>query len=163
MCVCVSGSLTPRIKQEWESLKDETSHLTLNVFKQMLVALEEIEVLEFSVISLGLHQPTLLNIHHLPEAVWERSERLTQTLFQAEESVIALGCLSAQNDTYTCWAGVQSLPCYCVWSIWAEPLWQICPGQKHGSWCPSRIRENKPKRKTCLCFDYSLCLWKGVF
>lgn len=161
--MCVSGSLTPRIKQEWESLQDETSHLTLNVFKQMLVALEEIEVLEFSVISLGLHQPTLLNIHHLPEAVWERSKRLTQTLFQAEESVIALGCLSAQNDTYTCWAGVQSLPCYCVWSIWAEPLWQICPGQKHGSWCPSRIRENKPKRKTCLCFDYSLCLWKGVF
>ncbi len=117
VCVCVSGSLTPRIKQEWESLKDETSHLTLNVFKQMLMALEEIEVLEFSVISLGLHQPTLLNIHHLPEAVWERSERLTQTLFQAEASVIALGCLSAQNDTYTCWAGVQSLPCYCVWSI----------------------------------------------
>jgi len=31
------------------------------------------------------------------------------------------GCLSAQADTYTCWAGAQSLPCYCAWSIWAGP------------------------------------------
>lgn len=69
-----------KANKEWESFKDESSHFAFNVLQQMLMALEEIEVLELSVISLWLHQPTLLNIHHFPEAVWKRSERWTQAL-----------------------------------------------------------------------------------
>jgi len=39
------------------------------VLQQMLMALEEIEVLELGVIPLRLYQPALLYVHHLPEAV----------------------------------------------------------------------------------------------
>ena len=44
-------------------------YLPLDVLQQVFVPLEEVEVLELSVVPLRLHKPTLLNVHHLPEAI----------------------------------------------------------------------------------------------
>lgn len=56
VCVCV---LFPRF----------LSHLPLDVLQQVFVALQEVEVLKLCVVSLWLHQTTLLYVHHLPEAI----------------------------------------------------------------------------------------------
>lgn len=46
-----------------------TGHFPLNVLKELLLATQEAWVLELGVVPLWLDQATLLNVHHLPEAV----------------------------------------------------------------------------------------------
>lgn len=52
-----------------QSPQPSAPHLPLDVLQEVLVALQEAEVLELSVIPLGLDQPPLLNVHHLSEAI----------------------------------------------------------------------------------------------
>lgn len=47
------------------------TYLPLDVLQQVLMALQKVEVLELRVVPLGLHQATLLDVHHFPKAVCE--------------------------------------------------------------------------------------------
>lgn len=44
-------------------------HLPLDVLQHVLVALEEVQMLELGVVSLRLHQAALLNVHHFAETI----------------------------------------------------------------------------------------------
>ena len=44
-------------------------YLPLDVFQHVLMSLEEVQMLELSVVSLRLHQTALLNVHHLTETI----------------------------------------------------------------------------------------------
>lgn len=44
-------------------------YLPLDVLQHVFMPLEEVQVLELCVVSLGLHQATLLNVHHFTETI----------------------------------------------------------------------------------------------
>lgn len=60
----------------WSPLPHSAPHLPLDVLQEVLVALQEAEVLELSVVPLRLDKPPLLDVHHLPEAICTERTRL---------------------------------------------------------------------------------------
>lgn len=44
-------------------------YLPLDVFQHVFMSLEEVQMLELCIVSLGLHQTALLNVHHLTETI----------------------------------------------------------------------------------------------
>lgn len=51
------------------SVLSHIPYLPFNVLQEVLMALEEIQVLEFRVITLRLDKSPLLNIHHFPKTI----------------------------------------------------------------------------------------------
>lgn len=44
-------------------------YLPLDVLQHVLMALEEVQMLKLCIVSLWLHQATLLNVHHFTETI----------------------------------------------------------------------------------------------
>lgn len=57
------------LRRQRGRLATHAGHFPLDVLKELLLATQEARVLELSVVPLWLDQATLLNVHHLPEAV----------------------------------------------------------------------------------------------
>lgn len=80
-----------------QSLQPSAPHLPLDVLQEVLMALQEAEVLELSVVPLGLDQPPLLNVYHLPEAI------CVERVWVKSQWAHVLLLASTRSEGYLCW------------------------------------------------------------
>lgn len=62
---------TPSQKDRWQGVAGTyICHFALDIFQQVFLSSDEEGMLELCVVSLWLHQTTLLDMNHLPKTIW---------------------------------------------------------------------------------------------
>lgn len=68
-CPVLVGPTTLHFAEKFIVCLHLAMYLPLDVLQHVLMPLEEVEMLELCIVSLRLHQATLLNVYHLTETI----------------------------------------------------------------------------------------------